>query len=299
MPLITTTSAASARGFGFGRQQGPRTAPIAGYELWLDSSDASTFTYSSGSVISRWTDKSANAYQFEPATTTNAPGRTGTQNSKSTVVFDGTNDFLTSTSATSAWKFLSDGTQSTVIIVYKNTRVPTGTQDANALLSTVNDEFATINAGSQGYILKSEEILLSGTYYSYNDTSVNNGTIPSGQTYVSYANVPGYIDGTLHNTFNVYTGFLDLNNATASQRMKVYNSQWISPNSVMTGSSYNGWTGPSASNPGSPLRIGWEKLNSYYESFKGEVAEIIMYKRILSDSERTEMTTYLKSKWNV
>ena len=78
MPLITTRSAASARGLGLFQQAGARTTPISGYELWLDSSNASSFTYSSGSVISRWTDRSANAYSFEPSATTNAPTRTGT-----------------------------------------------------------------------------------------------------------------------------------------------------------------------------------------------------------------------------
>lgn len=102
MPLITTISAASARGLGFCKQTGPRTQPISGYELWLDSSDAATFTYSSGSVISRWVDKSPSAYFFEPSSTTYAPSRTGTQNGKSTVLFDGVNDFLISTASAAA-----------------------------------------------------------------------------------------------------------------------------------------------------------------------------------------------------
>jgi hypothetical protein len=71
-------------------------APLAGYSLWLDASDASTFTYSSGTLVSQWSDKSANAYNFTQATVGNQPSRNGTQNSKSAVTFGA--DFLANTS---------------------------------------------------------------------------------------------------------------------------------------------------------------------------------------------------------
>ena len=31
---------------------GVRTEPVAGYNLWLDASDATTFTFSSGTLVS-------------------------------------------------------------------------------------------------------------------------------------------------------------------------------------------------------------------------------------------------------
>jgi hypothetical protein len=299
MPLITTRSAASGRGLGFCQQSGPRTQPISGYELWLDSADAATFTYSSGSVISRWTDKSSNAYFFEPSSTTYAPTRTGTQNSKSTVVFDGVNDFLTSTSATSAWKFLHDGTQSTVIIVYKDTRVPTGLQDQNVILDTTGYEFPTITAGYPGFTLETDQDYFSSAYISQTNTRVTSGVIESSQTYPSSVVNTGYIASANHNTWNVNINLLDVNNATASNKLLTYNSQASSPNSVATSASQNGWTTASTASPPIPLRIGWQKLSAYYPSLKGEIAEVIMYKRKLSESEAFEMRTYLKTKWSI
>jgi hypothetical protein len=300
MPLITTRSAASARGLGFCQQTGPRTQPISGYELWLDSSDASKFTYSSGSVVSTWTDKSTNAYVFEQPTTASAPTRTGTQNSKSTIVFDGSNDFLNSTAATSVWKFLSDGTQSTVIVVYKNTRVPTGLQDENVLLDTTGYEFPTVNAGYPGFTLQTDEDFFSSAYQTQTRARVTSGVIASGQSSPATISNSASILAANHNTWNVNINLLDVNNATSSNRLLAYNSQSSTPDSATTSSSVTyGWTAANTGSPASTLKIGWEKSGGYYPPFKGEIAEIVMYKRKLSQAEVFEMRTYLKDKWNI
>lgn len=63
-------------------------AAIAGLGLWLDASDASSFTYSSGAVVSQWNDKSGNARHATQGTVGLQPSRSGTQNSLATVVFN-------------------------------------------------------------------------------------------------------------------------------------------------------------------------------------------------------------------
>jgi hypothetical protein len=50
-------------------------APIAGYSLWLDANDATTFTFSSGTVVSQWNDKSPNGYNFTQGTVSQQPIR--------------------------------------------------------------------------------------------------------------------------------------------------------------------------------------------------------------------------------
>ena len=67
---------------------------ISGCQLWLDASDVASFTFSSGSVVSQWNDKSGGGFHHSQGAVANQPGRTGTQNSLATVVFDGSNDFL-------------------------------------------------------------------------------------------------------------------------------------------------------------------------------------------------------------
>jgi hypothetical protein len=76
MPLIPGIIASSMQG---------TPAPIAGYALWLDASDATTFTFSSGTRVSEWRDKSANAYHMTQATGAYQPDRNATQNSLSAV----------------------------------------------------------------------------------------------------------------------------------------------------------------------------------------------------------------------
>lgn len=61
------------------------TVPVSGYSLWLDASDASTFTYSSGTRVSQWNDKSANGYHFTQSNTTYQPDRVSSQNGLSAV----------------------------------------------------------------------------------------------------------------------------------------------------------------------------------------------------------------------
>jgi hypothetical protein len=70
--------------------------PVSGYSLWLDAADATVFSYSSGTIVSQWNDKSANAYHFTQATVANQPSRNATQNGLDAVTF-GT-DFLSNTS---------------------------------------------------------------------------------------------------------------------------------------------------------------------------------------------------------
>lgn len=62
--------------------------------LWLDADDASTITLN-GSTVSQWSDKSGNAYHFAQGTAANQPTYSATGlNSKPTIDFDGTDDFL-------------------------------------------------------------------------------------------------------------------------------------------------------------------------------------------------------------
>lgn len=300
MPLITTTSSAAAKGFGFSSQtSGTRTSPINGYAVWLDAADASTFTYSSGTVVSRWTDKSANAFAFEPASTTMAPSRSGTQNSKSTVVFDGTNDGLAAVGSTSNWKFLHDGTICTVFVVYKITKTISTSSYDFALLDTTKYAYDSVTAGYPGYRLEGNTQTFSGTNYNTQYQRVNTGTILSGQSYPSTINTTNYLAGTTYNSWDIASCFIDPNNATTSNKLLEYNTNDTFPNTPATGTTNYGWSGPSSSNPQGGLSIGRVDNSSAYLAFQGEIAEIIIYKNRLSSTDRTSMVDYFKNKWNI
>jgi hypothetical protein len=70
--------------------------PVSGASLWLDANDAGSFTYSSGTVVSQWSDLSGNGYNFTQATLVKQPDRNATQNGLPAVTFAG--DVLVNTS---------------------------------------------------------------------------------------------------------------------------------------------------------------------------------------------------------
>lgn len=75
---------------------GPWTpADLPGLALWLDPADASTFSFSSSSVVSEWRDKSGNGHHFSQATVTNQPVRGVGFGGINSVFFDGTDNYLT------------------------------------------------------------------------------------------------------------------------------------------------------------------------------------------------------------
>jgi hypothetical protein len=73
---------------------GAPIAPITGMGSWHDASDASTFTFSSSTIVSQWRDKSGNNRHLSQGTVGAQPNRNGTQNGLATVVFDGVDDSL-------------------------------------------------------------------------------------------------------------------------------------------------------------------------------------------------------------
>ena len=66
-----------------------------GLALWLDAADDTAFSYSSGTSVSQWRDKSGNNFHASQATLASQPSRSTFQNSRKTVNFDGTNDTVT------------------------------------------------------------------------------------------------------------------------------------------------------------------------------------------------------------
>lgn len=67
---------------------------LAGLRAWFDASDADSFTYSSGTIVSQWNDLSGNGYHVSQGNTSKQPTRDTTVNSLDAVTFDGTSDLL-------------------------------------------------------------------------------------------------------------------------------------------------------------------------------------------------------------
>ena len=119
-----------------------------GCVTWLDGADDSVFTYSSGTLVSEWRDKSGNANHVYQSTTASQPTRNTTysgsgSNAKDVVVFDGTDDSLSSTNS------LDLSTASTMFVLVRGY---TSTSDAGVI--SINNSLSsgiTIHNGSLAY----------------------------------------------------------------------------------------------------------------------------------------------------
>jgi len=244
---------------------GAPTAPVAGYNLWLDANHAASFTYSSGTSVSQWTDRSGNAYAFTQATGTLQPNRNGTQNGKTTVYFDN-GDRLVGTSAASVWKYLHDGTGATLFMAVQSTN---SVGSVSTVVSTQNGSTSEV-----GY-----------HFYIYDRTSAESftGRGVGGTAFNAVATVTA-------DSWNVFSTKLDQSNATVANKTLLY----VGDGAANTNS---GNYSPSTSNPLHTLIIGGVDGASY--AFKGYIAEIIGYTSVLSEADRQKNVDYLQAKWGV
>lgn len=236
--------------------------PVSGYKLWLDGKDSAVFSFSSGSVVSEWRDKSGNAYNFSQGTVANQP----TRGSDGLVDFDGSNDQLDAGS-----KFMNNihnGGSNTVFAILR--------LDADLDGSYLDSN----NLGSSG-------IGFNFAYEAANDrylTGINNGT--AGQNVV--------VNFTANSSVAINTTYcqiqrIDADNATAANRHYFY---------INTGAAVQNNTATSAvsaSNSTLNPRMG----NGGLGYWNGKIGEIIWYDSDLSQANRESVRGWLISKWSL
>jgi len=245
-------------------------------KLWLDASDATSITSSSGAV-SAWNDKSGNGYNFAQSTATNKPTTgTRTKNSLNVIDFDGTNDYMQSTAAASVFNFMHNTTGATIFIVWS----PDVINKNNWLLDSTNSDAL----GSSGY----GTAIYQQTTSAEMRQSTNNG---SG----SPASAPIRNNGgpTVAATNWYYiTLKADTNNATAASRSLFRRNAGSD-----TGTNTNTGT-PSATNASQSLVLGAQAAGAF-EPLNGMIAEVIICSGILSGADITKTETYLAAKWAI
>jgi hypothetical protein len=133
--------------------------------LWLDASDASTFTYSSGVVVSQWNDKSGNARHVSQGTVASQPSRqTNVLNSLPVVRFDSTGKVLEGPS------FVNGKTLSIFVVVKRTT----DTSVAGVICAGENDETRPLQVDIRNTFLAVQNdihCVPSGTSYRNGDSS--------------------------------------------------------------------------------------------------------------------------------
>jgi hypothetical protein len=245
-------------------------APVPGYTVWLDASDAGTIT-SSGGDVSQWADKSVNARNFTQSSATAKP-KTGTRtiNSLNTIDFDGTNDFLSCPSSTALFNYLHNSTGATLFFV----GIVDDTADSKCYLNN--------NTGSSGNI---------GVRIDINAIEKDLISVTKGVSGQNVINTNGAVTFTAGTAF--YTSIkLDNNDGTAANRYK------ISLNGASELGSNAATAGPVASNATDDLHLGILSDGTSIP-YNGCFGEIIFYSGILSAGDIAANQTYLANKWGL
>jgi len=232
-------------------------------QLWFD---ASTIVQSDNTAVSSWTDLSTNAWNFSQGTTTQQPTfRTNRQNGLPAVVFDGANDFLASTAAVGIMNNVSGGTM--FLVAKWNTSAAIGRPFYIA----------------SGNINAARFILSKG---SDNIPTVNGRRI-DGETSMSADTNYFAVDG---NQFFICSGPIDYINGF----IKIYYNGL--PYSQYTLATFGG--NSSATNS-SFVRMGANAAATAAQFFSGEICELIVYNRALSEDEIGRIHAYLAAKWGI
>lgn len=247
---------------------------IAGCVTWHDASVAGDFTFSAGTTVSQWNDKSTRAKHLTQATNGVRPERTGTQNSLSTVVF--TADWM-GAAAAADWPFLNDTTAHTIFAVFK----PGTTSDPNALYPILST--SALSVASRGMALVWDDRASSSRNERINHY-ISNGTS------AICVNLTGDAFAAA-NTWHCVSVAVDANNGTAASRSALRRNG----GTAVTNNSTSGT--PSASNPIAAFRLG--ALSDASFIFTGEIAEIVIYNVTLTSPERASVETYLMTKWGL
>ena len=227
----------------------PTDLPVKnGLALWLDAADDTTFSYSSGTLVSQWRDKSGSNFHASQATVGSQPSRSTFQNSRKTVNFDGTNDTVTIPS------FVSNSEMS--IFVVSNCGTSLLIEHSTDVASSATGFY--IYGGGNGMFL----IRRNSTYYYLSLTN----WLAGGYSIASGVNSTGldlltYKDGT--------------------QQTPTFDGRSSLSNSYATNTLY----------------IGSRGANSLWST--GPIAEIIIYNRKVTDTERKQIHTYLGQKWGI
>ena len=249
---------------------------VSNLKAWYDANDMNGDGSSPGTPPATWVDKSSSGFDL---------ARSGnpvfsTLNGKDVLQLTGSNnaagDFYYGSSA-SDWTFIHDGSDNTIFIV----------ATPSTLTSNINFLFATGTGGQTGtgiHIAFDDRASLSKNYSWFS-------VIARGQT-GTVASITNNNQGFPVNTFKVYRIENDLNNSSSAYAHAIYgNNSFIAGQSSVDNS-------PSTNNPSNPLYIGGI-AGTFFTSFTGYIAEVVIYDRLLTTQEITDVEKYLSTKYGL
>lgn len=242
--------------------------------LWLDASDTSTITASSGD-ISQWNNKGSLG-NFTQATGAVQP-KTGVTTLNGLNVVDFAGDYLTAVTQ-NEWKFLHDGTKWVAAFVVK---VGT-TATPDALYGIIG---TSAQSRQIGLSLHSDTRTVSGNTDPWATWLIRNTTDPQAINTIDQNRVSV-------NNFAIVTQLADPANGTAADRNEVFKNDGTAAKSNTVSST------PSTADPTHSLQIGASGNN--VNPFTGSIAEIVIATGAnATETNRADLRDYLNQKWGV
>jgi hypothetical protein len=265
---------------------------LSGLVAWFDADDLSTFTLS-GTAVSEWRDKSGNGYSVAQTDSNNRPARTGTVRGRATVDFDGTNDFLITTSGGLATAYSGDKTVDVYCV---------GEMHTDSEVGGINSTGTWWSWGSGS----------SGTPFLYARSNAGNGVgqfqlrNDANSTTGSITTASG--DGPAGDGGDADTSkdFFIVSTAAPSEQNTVFRVHTIM---TATGNSISGRPKSGATTTSADARpagnttvdrfaMGCFARNTNGDFYPARISEVIIYNRILSAAERAKLVTALSKKYN-
>lgn len=234
-------------------------AALPNCALWLDASDASTITQSSGSV-SQINDKSGNGRHFTQGTSTNQPRiNTHTQNGLAVLDFDGTNDSMSVTNSN-----IAANIGGLSLYVVAKPHASAASQTLFSISTNGSNPRAQININQT-----SDRASLEGRRLDADSTQRITGT------------------SSIGTSFRAYAGIIDFANSNAE----------LYVGSTLDASSSSFQTDGNTSSTNSQLLMSWGWGTS--SRFYGNLAEIIVFQAVHTADQRALIWAYLNRKWGL
>lgn len=244
---------------------------VPNLKAWYDANDMDGDGTNPSVPPNTWVDKSASGFDLI---------RSGgpifsSLNGNDVVYFDGVDDFYESSVAASNWSFLHDDTDNTIFIVMDS--------DVNNAISGI---ISTRSTGADVGIFIGTDDRASASRNEQMFWVINNGTSGVNVALLSLSN------GTMpYDNYYLFRFEKDLDNPVLSDKLIGYrNNIEVADNTV-----YNS---PSGLSPSVNLLVA-NNNNSAIAKFTGYIAEIIIYDRLLTTQEITNVENYLSTKYGL
>lgn len=271
------------------RATGFNPKSIAGLSAWFDADDVSTFTLS-GTAVAEWRDKSGNGYAVSQSTGNNQPARTGAIRGRACIDFDGTNDVLFSDGTGLSAVYDGDKSVTVFVVGEMHSAAERAINDLGTWFSFGSSVSGTpfayfrssAGAATLQVAIRNDASNASGGLTAVNQGPASSGSTGNGDFYICSFSLPSQAVVTAR----VHTVLTNVGDSLTSPR----NQQGLTTTSLAARAA-----GTTTSNR---FAVGALGRNSFSDYYPGRLSEILIYSRVVTDSERARIVKWMGQKYN-